>query len=136
VCQFSPVGLEITQIVVPQHLRPTLLDTAHYLPASGHLGIKKTYDRLARHFYWLRMRKSVVKYCRISETFLRLGKLNMRHRAPLINLPVISEIFSRIAIDVGGPLPICQSGCRFILTVIDFASHYPLPFALKTHTAK
>jgi len=120
---------------VPQLLRAKLLHIAHDLPTSGHLGIKKTYDRLARHFFWLGMRSSVVQYCRTCETCQRLGKLNMQHRAPLINLPVIGDIFSRIAIDIVGPLKPCASGSRFILTVIDFASHYPLAFALKNHTA-
>src|SRR6218665_1503711 len=87
------------------------------------------------HFFWLGMRSSVVEYCRTCETFQRLGKLNMQHRAPHINLQVIGDIFSRIAIDIIGPLKPYASGCRFILTVIDFASHYPLAFALKNHTA-
>ena len=35
-----------------------------------------------------------------------------------------------------GPLTPCTvSGNRFILTVIDFASHFPLAFRIKTHTA-
>src|SRR6218665_3561446 len=81
------------------------------------------------------MRTTVVEYCRTCQACQRLGKLTMQHRAPLINLPVIGDILSRIAIDVVGPLKPCVSGCRFILTVIDFASHYPLAFAFKNHTA-
>jgi len=49
--KFSPAGLEVTQIVVPQPLRAKPLHIAHDLPTSGHLEIKKTYDRLARHFF-------------------------------------------------------------------------------------
>jgi len=128
-------GLEVKQIVVPQYLRAKPLHVAHDLPTSDHLGIKKTYDRLAGHLYWLGMRKSVVEYCRPCQTCQHLGKLNRQHRAQFISLPVIGNIFSRIAIDVVGPLKICQSACRFILSVIDFALHYPLAFALKTHTA-
>ena len=59
--KFSPAGLEVTQIVVPQLLRAKLLHIAHDLPTSGHLGIKKTYDRLARHSFWLGMRTTVVE---------------------------------------------------------------------------
>jgi len=78
------------------------------------------------------MRKSVVQYCGTCETCQCLGKLNIQHRAPLINLPVIEDIFSRIAIDVVGPMKTCTSGCHFILSVFDFASHY---YPLKNHTA-
>src|SRR6218665_2736107 len=52
--KFLPAGIEVTQIVVPHPLRAKLLHIAHDLPTSGHLGIKKTYDRLARHFFLAR----------------------------------------------------------------------------------
>ena len=50
-----------------------------------------------------------------------------------INLPVINKVFSKIAVDIVGPLTV--SGNRFILTVIDFASHFPLAYPIKTHKA-
>ena len=77
----------------------------------------------------------MVEYCRTCDACQRLGKSNLQHRAPLINLPVIGTIFSKLAIDIVGPLRTCQSGKRFILTVINFTSHYPLAFPLKSHTA-
>ena len=53
-----------------------------------------------------------------------------------MNLPVIANIFSKIAVDIGGPLTSCSvSGSRLILAVIDFASHFLLAFPIKTHTA-
>jgi len=56
-------------------------------------------------------------------------------RAPLINLPVINT-FSKITVDIVGPLtPYAVSGNRFILTVIDFASHFSLAYPIKTRTA-
>jgi hypothetical protein len=54
----------------------------------------------------------------------------------MVPLPVITEPFSRIAIDIVGPLPICpKSQNRFILTVLDLATHYPEAIALHEHTA-
>ena len=44
--------------------------------------------------------------------------------------------FLQVAVDIFGPLTPCTvSGNRFILTVIDFASHFPLAYPIKTHTA-
>jgi len=48
----------------------------------------------------------------------------------------MSEPFSRVAIDIVGPLPITEAGNRFILTIIDHATHYPDAVALKCHTAQ
>ena len=77
----------------------------------------------------------MVQYCRACDVCQRLDKSNLQNRAPLINLPVIFTTFSKLAIDIVGPLKTCPSGNRFILTVIDFTSHYPLAYPLKSHTA-
>jgi len=39
------------QIVVPAQLRAKVLQLAHDIPAAGHLGIRKTQDRLEPHFF-------------------------------------------------------------------------------------
>src|SRR6218665_3957417 len=131
-----PVGLEVTQIVVPKQLHLRMLTVAHEYPTSGHLGVKNTLDRLTRHFYWVGVGKAVRAFCRSCDVCQHLGKGASPQMAPLVNLPVIGSIFSKIAVDIVGPLTPCTgSGNRFILTVIDFASHFPLAFPLKTHTA-
>ena len=112
----------------------TLLRILHDLPTANHLGVQKTFDQLARHFFWVGMGKSVVQYCRTCDARQRLGKSNLQNRAPLINVPVIGTTFSKLAIDIVGPLKTCQSGNRFILTVIDFTSHYLLAYNLKSYT--
>lgn len=45
------VGDEIVQVLLPVKLRPTVLKIAHD-GVSGYLGVRKTYDRVLRHFYW------------------------------------------------------------------------------------
>ena len=47
------VGLETTRVVVPKQLQNKLLTVVHEYPISGHLRVKKTIDRLTRHFYWV-----------------------------------------------------------------------------------
>ena len=74
---------------------------------------------------------------RTCSTCQRVDKSGHQFRAPLINLPVINKIFSRIAIDIIGPFQKCtKSGNRFLLTVICMASHFPLSYPLKRHTAE
>jgi len=51
-------------------------------------------------------------------------------------MPLVSEPFAEVAIDIIGPLPVYQeSGNRFILTVLDLCTHYPEANPLKQHTA-
>ena len=43
----------------------------------------------------------------------------------MIPLPVVSESFSRIAMDIVGPLPRSRSGNRYVLVVCDYGTRYP-----------
>lgn len=126
---------EADQLVVPATLRNKLLFLAHDIPASGHLGITKTLSRLWPHFYWPHMSKEVTSYCRSCDMCQRLGKGQKPPPAPLIPLPLVTEPFFRVAMDIVGPLPTTKSGNRFILTVLDLSSHYPEAIPLPNHTA-
>jgi len=127
-----PFGLEVTQVVVSKQLQSKLLTVAYKYPTSGHLGVKKTNDRLTRHFYWESVGKSVEQFCRIWQ---RHGMGSSPWRTSLIKLPIINNVFSKIAVDIVGPLTPCSVfGNRYILTEINFASHFPLAFPIKTHT--
>lgn len=62
------VGGEIVQIVLPSTLRLAVLQTAHD-GVAGHLGVRKTYDPVMRHFYWPRLNRDIsafIKTCHMS----------------------------------------------------------------------
>ena len=124
------------QIVVPTVLRAKLLSVAHDNTAAGHLGVTKTKDRLLRHFYWPIISKDVKEFCHSCDVYQCLGKGASSPPAPLHSLPLVSEPFCQIAIDIVGPLPVCKDmGNRFILTVLDLCTHYAEAIPLKQHTA-
>ena len=50
--------------------------------------------------------------------------------APLRPLPVIDEPFSRIGMDMVGPLPRTQAGKKHILVIVDHATRWPEAMAL------
>ena len=55
--RYSPPGADSDahdneQLVLPTELRPTVLKLAHDVPMAGHLGKKKTTDRILNRFYW------------------------------------------------------------------------------------
>ena len=75
---------------------------AHDIPAAGHLSVAKTKARLQRHFYWPGIFNDVKKFCRTCDVCQRLGKGISPSVAPLHLLPVESEPFCQIAIDIIG----------------------------------
>jgi len=68
------VGPEVAQIVVPKQLQGKLLTVAQEYRTSGHLEVKKTLDRLTRHFYWVGVGKAVRAFCGSCDACQRLGK--------------------------------------------------------------
>ena len=54
----------------------------------------------------------------------------------MIPLPVLSEPFSRIAMDIVGPLPKSQSGNKYLLVICDYATRYPEAIPLRTIDAE
>lgn len=51
-------------------------------------------------------------------------------------VPVVSEPFKKIAIDIIGELPRSKSGCKYILTIVDYATRYPEAIPLKNISSK
>ena len=87
------------------------------IPLEGQLGAKKTRQRILRHFYWPTIFRDADEYCRCC---VKCQNTNTRKvpSAPLIHLPVITEPFRRIAMDIVGPLPKSRLGNRFILVIL------------------
>ena len=128
---------EYHQIVVPQSYRPEILSMAHETPLAGHLGVNKTYNKMAKHFYWPRMKGDVVKFCRSCHTCQVVGKPNKKiQKAHLQPIPAFEEPFSRVLVDCVGPLPKTRSGNEYLLTVMCAATRFPEAIPLRNIKAK
>lgn len=127
---------ECHQIVVPVSLRIHIMEIAHE-GLAGHLGIKKTYSRLLNEFFWPGMKKDVAEFVKACHTCQVVGKTNETIPPyPLQPIPVPEEPFSKIIIDIVGPLPKTKKGNQYILTTLCPTTRYPEAFALKNISAK
>ena len=127
--------MTVEQLVLPRQYRGTVLELAHAVPMAGHLGKQKTAQRILQRFYWPTLFRDVAEFCRSCGSCQKLSK-RKPCRAPLIPLPVLEEPFSRIAMDIVGPLPRSHSGKRYILVVCDYATRYPEAILLKSIEAE
>ncbi|KAL5013072.1 hypothetical protein ScPMuIL_011623 [Solemya velum] len=125
----------IQQIVVPKPYRSTVLSLAHDTPLAGHLGNKKTRERILQCFFWPGIFIDVANYCK-SCPECQKGKSKGIQKAPLVPIPHMEEPFSRIAIDFVGPLPLTERKNRYILVCVDYATRYPEAFALCNQNAE
>ena len=99
-------------------LRQRLLGLGHDSLDSGHLGRDKTYQRLARSYYWPGMGKSVDKYVRTCDNCQR-SKGDKPRQQLLQPLPVPEEPWKDISIDFITGLPVSADGHDCIMTFVD-----------------
>ena len=93
------------QLVVPKQYRDTVLKLAHDCIMSGHLGIKKTTDRILSTFYWPGVQGDVVRFCRSCDVCQRTYPKGKVMKVPLGQMPLIDTPFERVA---SRP---CRSNC-------------------------
>uniref|UniRef100_A0A8C5DT92 Gypsy retrotransposon integrase-like protein 1 n=1 Tax=Gouania willdenowi TaxID=441366 RepID=A0A8C5DT92_GOUWI len=138
--KWSPEADELQavhQVVVPKEYRPQVLSIAHDSCLAGHLGIKKTYFRVLRHFFWPGLKSDVAKYCRSCHTCQLAGKPNQPvPPAPLKPIPVLGEPFERVILDCVGPLPKTKAGHQYILTIMCAATRFPHAVPLRSLRTK
>ena len=133
----TELARETKQLAVPVSLRNGVLRLAHNSIMSGHLGNKKTLDRVLSQFAWPGIAGDVTCYCRSCDACQRTVHKGRVTKAPLQKMPVVSVPFQRVGIDLLGPVSsVSSSGCRFILTVVDYATRYPEAVALEGITTQ
>lgn len=125
-------GKPLRQVMVPQRLRNRVMVLAHDSTLGGHLGVKKTTDKILSNFYWPGIKGDVSRFCRscdICQKTVCKGKVG---RVPLQTMPLVDVPFKRVAVDLIGPVhPPSEDGHRYILTLIDFTTRYPEAIPLK-----
>ena len=99
------------------------------------IGKKKTVERILQRFYWPTLYRDVAEWCRTCEQCQKHSAVK-NLRAPLVPLPVIEEPFTRIAMDIVGPLPRSSTGNKYILVVCDYATRYPEAIPMRTVDAE
>ena len=125
------------QIMVPKTLRRKVMVVAYDSIFGGHLGIKKTKDRIQTNFYWPGMHGDITSFCRSCDMCEKTTAKGSVPRVPLGDMPLIDMPFRRVAVDLIGPIsPPSEKGHRYMLTLVDYATRYPEAVPLKNIETK
>ena len=81
------------------------------------------------------MHQDVVEFCRRCGTCQKFSKRKPAH-VPMVPLPVVDGPFTRVAMDIVGPLPRSRSGNRYVLVMCDYATRYPEAVPLRNINAE
>ena len=121
-------GKPLKQVMVPVQLRSRIMEIAHGLIMGGYMGIKKMVDKIQSAFYWPGIQRDMTYCCKSCDVCQKTVNKVSVSKVPLEKMPLIDKPFKRVAINLVGPIgPPSEDGHRYILTLVDFATHYPEP---------
>ena len=121
--QFTKGNKLTLQLVIPESFREKILRLEHETLMSGHLGIKKTMDRVLTELFWPGVCGDVSRFCKSCDFCQRTIQKSRVTKVPLGKLPLIDTPFKRVAVDIVGPVePRSERKFRYILTMIDYAT--------------
>jgi transposase InsO family protein len=135
ILEFSNKSSEIYRVVVPPSIRSKIITAFHSIPTAGHLGIKKTMDRLCKRFYWPNMFidvKSFLAGC------LPCQKKRFSRPRKQGKMRLFQSLypFHTVQMDILGPFVRTPRNKAFTLVIIDRFTHYITLASLTSMTSQ
>lgn len=125
----------LPRLVIPREYYTEILQHYHSSIFGGHFGLAKTWNHLARRFYWKTMFKDLltfISHCINCQTKKKQNKANI----PVGSIPPADFPFQRIAIDFLGPFQPDAHEFQHVLLFADYFSKYVVGVPTKDQTAK
>ena len=108
-----------------------MLYLAHDRLNSGHMGISKTISRIRQHFSFPGLEQAVRNYVLSCTPCQKVVRINLKDRAPLVPIPIVSEPMQEWVMNFSGPFePSSSSGKKYILILVDAATTWPEAVAM------
>lgn len=119
------LGRKYDQVLIPTKFREKLIEMAHDNMWMGHLGCNKTIVRIKQNYWWNKLDKDVKQKVKCCDVCMRTGKSTDKKKASMSRVPIITEPYRRVNVDIVGPLMKTEKGNRYLLTLICSATKFP-----------
>ena len=110
--------------------RRKILESCHSDNLAGHFGRDKTRHKICSRYYWVGLVNDVVEMVMTCDACQKHSKINKKS-SQLHPIKVKEEVWSRIGIDLIGPLNETPRGNKYIITCTDYFSKWPEADAFK-----
>ena len=112
-------------IVVPATLEDKLIMSCHKgILGFAHLGVTGTIKRILERYYIAHIVSKVRSVIKTCATCQRLKREYESTEVPMLRQPLVTQPFSKVAIDFAGPFKESTQGNKYILNCIDIHSRY------------
>ena len=116
------------RIVIPEHLRQSLLDKTHRSQMGGHFSGQRLYNTLSKNWWWEGMYSDAMKFVQGCPECL-IVKGSGRHQPPPLHLISVCRPFQIIGVDVMD-LPKTSSDNKHVLVFQDYFTKWPMVYAI------
>ena len=123
VCETS--DLKNPRPMVPKKSRDLVINLLHH---ADHPGQRETLRRVAKEYYWPKLRRNVSDFVRTCHA-CQLAKQSSTVNPGVGDFPVPDKRFSYIHLDIVGPLPVSH-GYKYLLTIYDRCSRWTEAYPL------
>jgi len=127
-CRLSKTGAKLPYI--PACMRSDVLNYFHDFPISGHLGHKKTLNRILRRVFWNGMHEDIFRYVKSCSVCQHNKNPNSKPNGDLQSVKSNGP-WDMLAMDFMGPLPTTKNGNTQLLVVVDHYSKWVECFPLR-----
>lgn len=122
--------------VVPSESRQDIMEMNHSDPKAAHLGVYKTYRRIALTYFWPNMLKDVTNLVNNCDACISHKHANHATLGLMGRPKGCSRPFQMISVDLVGPLPVSSKQNTMLLVVTCCFSKYSLLFPIRRATAE
>lgn len=118
------------EVITDKNEIDIILRDYHDAPMGGHFGYSKTYDKIRQKFKWDNMKVDISTYIRNCKK-CQMNKNSRATKMPMVLVEESNKPFEKIYVDIVGPLPVSDSGNKYILSMVDdltrFVEFAPMP---------
>ncbi len=117
--------------LVPEADRPLVFKTIHGVPRPG---IRAMRRMISAHFLWPGMRADMASGCRDCVA-CQGAKVTKQPQAPVQAIPIPSQRFSHVHVDLVGPFAASEDGFLYLMTMMDHTTRWlEAVFSVSTST--
>jgi len=135
ICRFVRNKNEAKYLVcVPKSMRYDILEQYHDTSINGHLGLKRTLNKIKDRFFWPDMNNFITYYIKTCK--LCQSRKKPKTRSAGLMQPIITgDIFEQVSIDHLGPL-VKSNGYEYIIVLTDNFSKFAICKPVAKNNAK
>jgi len=120
---------ELQTICIPVTMKKSILRHFHGSPLTGHLGIAKVLPLVNKRYHWPGLTKDVKRWVKGCATCQK-RKQHRRNNYGTFKSKISEFPWERACMDLVGPLPESDNHNRYILTIVDTFSRWPIAIPL------